>query len=175
MNESTDAEAADAATTGARDTGSAEPGRGAQYVPSPSERVRDQVARYEATGGADGGELGGLPVIILTTTGARSGNTRKNPVMRVEQDGVYAAIASYAGNPENPQWYRNLLARPYATVQDGPRIRRVRAREVFDEEKQGWWAVADALNPNYARYRGTAGRDIPILALEPADWADEVG
>ena len=175
MNESTDAEAAAAATTGARDTGSAGPGRGAQYVPSPSERVRDQVARYEATGGADGGELGGLPVIILTTTGARSGNTRKNPVMRVEQDGVYAAIASYAGNPENPQWYRNLLARPYATVQDGPRIRRVRAREVFDEEKQGWWAVADALNPNYARYRASAGRDIPILALEPAEWADEVG
>ena len=168
MNESTDADpAATAATTGAD--------RGAQYVPSPSERVRDQVARYEATGGADGGELGGLPVIILTTTGARSGNTRKNPVMRVEQDGVYAAIASYAGQPENPQWYYNLLAQPYATVQDGPQRRRVRAREVHDEEKQGWWAVADALNPNYARYRASSGRDIPILALEPAEWADEVG
>ncbi|HEX4292102.1 MAG TPA: nitroreductase/quinone reductase family protein, partial [Trebonia sp.] len=62
----------------------------AEYVPSPSERVRDQVARYEATGGAEGGELGGLPVVILTTTGARSGSTRKNPVMRVERDGVYA-------------------------------------------------------------------------------------
>jgi deazaflavin-dependent oxidoreductase (nitroreductase family) len=168
MNESTGADpAATAATTGAN--------RGAQYVPSPSERVRDQVARYEATGGAEGGELGGLPVIILTTTGARSGNTRKNPVMRVEQDGVYAAIASYAGKPEHPQWYYNLLAQPYATVQDGAQVRRVRAREVYDEEKQGWWAVADALNPNYARYRASAGRDIPILALEPAEWADEVG
>jgi deazaflavin-dependent oxidoreductase (nitroreductase family) len=167
MNESTDAETADDAT---------EPrGSGAQYVPSPSERVRDQVARYEATGGAEGGEQGGLPVIILTTTGARSGKTRKNPVMRVEQDGVYAAIAAYAGNPDNPRWYYNLLAHPYATVQDGPQVRRVRAREVFDEEKQGWWALADALNPNYARYRATAGRDIPILALEPAEWADEVG
>jgi F420H(2)-dependent quinone reductase len=175
MNESTDAETADAATTAARDTGSATAGAGAEYVPSPSERVRDQVARYEATGGVEGGELGGLPVIILTTTGARSGNIRKNPVMRVERDGVYAAIASYAGDPEDPQWYRNLLAHPYATVQDGPQIRRVRAREVFDEEKQGWWAVADALNPNYGRYRADAGRDIPILALEPADWADEVG
>jgi F420H(2)-dependent quinone reductase len=174
MNESTDAETADAATE-PRDKGSAGAGRGAEYVPSPSERVRDQVARYEATGGVEGGELGGLPVIILTTTGARSGKTRKNPVMRVEQDGVYAAIASYAGGPENPRWYYNLLAQPYATVQDGPQIRRVRAREVLDEEKQGWWAVADALNPNYARYRATAGRDIPILALEPADWADEVG
>jgi F420H(2)-dependent quinone reductase len=168
MNESTDADpAATAATTGAD--------HDAQYVPSPSERVRDQVARYEATGGADGGELGGLPVVILTTTGARSGNTRKNPVMRVEQDGVYAAIASYAGKPENPQWYYNLLAQPYATVQDGAQVRRVRAREVYDEEKQGWWAAADALNPNYARYRASSGRDIPILALEPAEWADEVG
>ena len=175
MNESTDAQTPAAATTGARGTGSAGTGRGVEYVPSSSERVRDQVARYEATGGAEGGELGGLPVVILTTTGSRSGKTRKNPIMRVEQDGVYAAIASYAGGPENPQWYYNLLAHPYATVQDGPQIRRVRAREVFDEEKRTWWAVADALNPNYARYRATAGRDIPILALEPADWADEVG
>ena len=174
MNESIDAETA-AAATGSRGKGSAGAGSGAEYVPSPSERVRDQVAGYEATGGVEGGEVGGLPVIILTTTGARSGKTRKNPVMRVEQDGVYAAIASYAGGPENPRWYYNLLAHPYATVQDGPQIRRVRAREVFDEEKQGWWAVADALNPNYARYRATAGRDIPILALEPAEWVDEVG
>jgi deazaflavin-dependent oxidoreductase (nitroreductase family) len=175
MNESTDAETAAAATTGAHGTGPAGTGSADGYVPSPSERVRDQVARYEATGGVEGGELGGLPVVIVTTTGARSGNTRKNPVMRVEQDGVYAAIASYAGNPENPQWYYNLLAHPYATVQDGSQVRRVRAREVFDEEKQTWWAVADALNPNYARYRSTAGRDIPVLALEPAEWADEVG
>ncbi len=169
MNESTD-ETADAAAE-APGSGSAD----VEYVPSPSERVREQVARYEATGGVEGGELGGLPLVILTTTGARSGKTRKNPILRLEQDGVYAAIASYAGNPENPRWYYNLLAHPYAKVQDGPAIRRVRAREVFDEEKLGWWAVADALNPNYARYRAAAGRDIPILALEPADWADEVG
>ena len=174
MNESTDAQTA-AAATGPQGKGSAGAASGAEYVPSPSERVRDQVARYEATGGVEGGEVGGLPVIILTTTGARTGKTRKNPVMRVQQDGVYAAIASYAGGPENPRWYYNLLAQPYATVQDGPRLRRVRAREVYDEEKQGWWAVADALNPNYARYRATAGRDIPILALEPAEWVDEVG
>jgi len=153
----------------------AEDGHGAGYVPSPSERVRDQVALYEATGGAEGGELGGLPVVILTTTGARSGSTRKNPIMRVERDGVYAAIASYAGGPQNPAWYHNLLAQPYATIQDGPRVRRVRAREVVDDEKQGWWELADALNPNYARYRASAGRDIPILALEPAEWTDEVG
>ena len=137
------------------------------YAPSPSERVRDQVARYEATGGADGGELAGLPVIILTTTGARSGNLRKTPIMRVERDGVYAAIASYAGGPSDPQWYHNLVAHPDAEVQDGTEAHRVRARELSGAEKQAWWDIADALNPNYARYRASAGRDIPVLALEP--------
>jgi deazaflavin-dependent oxidoreductase (nitroreductase family) len=141
----------------------------AEYVPSPSERVRDQVAAYEASGGAEGGLLNGLPVIIVSTTGAQSGNLRKNPVMRVEKDGVYAAIASYAGNPRNPQWYYNLLAHPEATVQDGPTARRVRARELAGAEKQAWWDIADALNPAYARYRSSAGRDIPILALEPVE------
>jgi deazaflavin-dependent oxidoreductase (nitroreductase family) len=138
-----------------------------EYVPSPSERVRDQVAAYEATGGAEGGLLNGLPVVILTTTGAQSGKIRKNPVMRVEKDGSYAAIASYAGNPANPQWYYNLLAHPEARLQDGPTVRRVRARELAGTEKQAWWDIADALNPAYARYRSSAGRDIPILALEP--------
>jgi deazaflavin-dependent oxidoreductase (nitroreductase family) len=141
-----------------------------EYVPSPSERVRDHVARYEATGGDDGGELGGLPVVILTTTGARSGSIRKTPIMRVEHDGVYAAIASYAGNPQNPLWYYNLLARPEAELQDGTQVRRVRARELSGAEKQRWWDIADALNPNYARYRAKSGRDIPVFALEPAKW-----
>ena len=140
-----------------------------EYRPSPSERVRDQVSRYEATGGAEGGELGGLPVIILTTTGARSGAVRKTPIMRVESGGVYAAIASYAGNPNNPQWYYNLVARPEALVQDGEEVRRMRARELSGAEKQRWWDAADAINPAYARYRAGAGRDIPVLALEPAD------
>jgi F420H(2)-dependent quinone reductase len=143
-----------------------------EYVPSPSERVRDQVARYEATGGADGGEQGGLPVVILTTTGARSGSQRKTPIMRVERDGVYAAIAAYAGNPHNPQWYYNLRAHPEAELRDGTEVRRVRARELSGAEKQRWWGIADALNPNYARYRSSSGRDIPVLALEPAEWPE---
>ena len=125
------------------------------------------MARYESTGGADGGELAGLPVIILTTTGARSGSVRKTPIMRVEWDGVYAAIASYAGNQRNPQWYYNLLAHPEAELRDGTEVRRVRARELSGAEKQRWWDIADALNPSYAKYRASAGRDIPVLALEP--------
>ena len=138
------------------------------YVPSSSARVRDWVARYESTGGADGGELAGLPVIILTTTGARSGSVRKTPIMRVEWDGVYAAIASYAGNQRNPQWYYNLLAYPEVELRDGTEVRRVRARELSGAEKQRWWDIADALNPSYAKYRASARRDIPVLALEPA-------
>jgi F420H(2)-dependent quinone reductase len=141
-----------------------------EYIPS--QRVRDQVARYEATGGTDGGELDGLPVVILTTSGARSGALRKTPIMRVERDGVYAAIASYDGNPHNPQWYYNLVAHPEAEVQDGTQVRRVRARELSGAEKQRWWDIADALNPNYARYRASAGRDIPVLALDPAEWPE---
>jgi deazaflavin-dependent oxidoreductase (nitroreductase family) len=116
-----------------------------EYAPGPSERVRDQVARYEATGGADGGDQGGLPVVILTTTGARSGAIRKTPIMRVEHDGVYAAIASYAGGPHDPQWYYNLVAHPEAELQDGTEVRRVRARELSGAEKQRWWDIADAL------------------------------
>jgi F420H(2)-dependent quinone reductase len=143
------------------------------YIPSSSERVRDQVARYEATGGADGGEQDGLPVVILTTTGARSGALRKTPIMRVERDGVYAAIAAYAGNPHNPQWYYNLAAHPEAELQDGPQVRQVRARELSGAEKQRWWDIADALNPNYARYRASAGRDIPVLVLEPAEQPED--
>ena len=140
------------------------------YEPSPSEWVRDQVAEYEASGGQRANTLldTGMPIIVVATRGAKSGNVRKNPVMRVERDGTYAAIASYAGNPANPQWYYNLLAHPEATIQDGGSVLHVRAREVSGAEKQAWWDLADALNPNYARYRATAHRDIPILALEPA-------
>ena len=100
--------------------------------------------------------------------------------MRVEQERHLAAMASYARAVRRiPRWYYNLLAHPYTTIQDGHAVRRVRAREVFDEEKQGWWAVAGAVNPTYDRYRATTGRDIPILALEPAEsgrrYADPSG
>jgi deazaflavin-dependent oxidoreductase (nitroreductase family) len=106
-------------------------------------------------------------VVILTTAGVRSGAQRKTPIMRVERDGVYAAIASYAGGPHNPQWYYNLVAQPEAVLRDGARVIRVRARELSGAEKQRWWDVADALNPNYERYRASAGREIPMLALDP--------
>jgi deazaflavin-dependent oxidoreductase (nitroreductase family) len=139
----------------------------ASYVPSPSERVRDQVGLYEATGGAEGGELNGRPVVIITTTGATTGAVRKNPVMKVTDGADYIAVASYAGGPKDPAWYRNLVAHPDVSVQDGPAVIAVHAREVHGAEKQRLWDVADAAYPSYAQYRATAGRDIPVLRLVP--------
>jgi F420H(2)-dependent quinone reductase len=137
------------------------------YVPSPNEWVREQVARYEATGGADGGELNGRPVIIITTTGAVTGAVRKNPIMKVTDGADYVAVASYAGGPKDPAWYRNLVAHPDAVVQDGPTVIAVHAHEVHGAEKQRLWDVADAVSPVYADYRSKAGRDIPVLRLSP--------
>jgi deazaflavin-dependent oxidoreductase (nitroreductase family) len=139
-----------------------------QYVPSPRERVRNQVASYEATDGREGGTLEGRPVVILTTTGATSGTIRKNPVMRIERDGTYVAVASYGGAPSNPAWYRNLIANPEVRLQDGAQIHQLRAREVFGEEKAEAWKLADSRWPHFPEYRARTEREIPILFLEPA-------
>jgi deazaflavin-dependent oxidoreductase (nitroreductase family) len=139
------------------------------YEPSPSERVRDQVARYEATDGVEGGTLEGKPVVILTSTGARSGKTRKTPVMRIVQDGTYAAVASAAGAPRDPAWYHNLVAHPLADLQDGAEHLAVRAREVHGAEKDRWWVVAESFWPHFPAYRANAGREIPMFLLEPVE------
>jgi F420H(2)-dependent quinone reductase len=140
------------------------------YVPSPSERVADQVARYEASDGADGGTLEGRPVVILTTTGARSGVIRKNPIMRIPHGDNYIAVASYAGAATDPAWYRNLTAHPDLWVQDGAVKGRFRAREVVGDQKTQAWAVAEQFWPHFPEYRAKAGgREIPILMLEPVE------
>jgi F420H(2)-dependent quinone reductase len=139
------------------------------YEPSPSDRVRDQVALYEATDGAQGGDLEGRPVVILTTTGARSGNIRKTPVIRIVHDGIYAAVASAAGAPKDPAWYRNLMAHPVVQLRDGAELRTVRAREVHGAEKDRWWGIAESFWPYFPQYRAKAGRDIPIIVFEPED------
>jgi deazaflavin-dependent oxidoreductase (nitroreductase family) len=141
-----------------------------EYAPSPSERVRDQVARYEATGGRDGGTLEGMPVVILTTTGAKTGKTRKTPLIRIEQDGVYAVVASAGGAPQHPAWYRNVIADPVVQLQDHENVRKVKAREVHGEEKARWWQLAEARWPHFPEYRAkAAGREIPVVVLEPTD------
>ncbi|MUL76734.1 nitroreductase family deazaflavin-dependent oxidoreductase [Mycolicibacterium sp. CBMA 226] len=140
------------------------------YVPSPSEGVSQQVALYEATDGREGGTLEGRPVVILTTTGAKTGNVRKNPVMRIKQGDTYVAVASAAGATSHPAWYRNLVAHPELTLQDGATVHRLRAREVHGQDKTYWWTVAERFWPHFPEYRASAGdRDIPILLLEPTD------
>jgi F420H(2)-dependent quinone reductase len=125
------------------------------------------VASYEATDGREGGTLEGRPVVILTTTGATSGKVRKTPVMRIERDGTYVAVASFGGAPSHPAWYRNLIAHPEARLQDGAQVHRVRAREVFGEEKAEAWRLADSRWPHFPEYRAKTEREIPILLLEP--------
>jgi deazaflavin-dependent oxidoreductase (nitroreductase family) len=140
-----------------------------QYAPSPSQRVREQVACYEATGGREGGTLEGRPVVVLTMTGAASGKIRKTPIMRIERDGTYLAVASAAGAPSHPAWYHNLIANPDLRLQDGNQVHHLRAREVFGQEKVEAWKFAETRWPHFPEYRATAGREIPILILEPVN------
>jgi deazaflavin-dependent oxidoreductase (nitroreductase family) len=139
------------------------------YVPSSSELARDQVALYEATDGREGGTLEGRPVVILTMTGATSGKIRKTPVMRIERDGTYLAVASAGGAPRHPAWYHNLIAHPDVRLQDGTQVHSLRAREVFGQEKVESWKLAESRWPHFPDYRAEAGREIPILVLEPVN------
>ena len=138
-----------------------------RYEPSPHAWVREQVAQYEATDGAEGGTMRGKPVIILTTVGAKSGAVRKTPLMRVEHDGEYAAIASMGGAPQHPQWYRNISADPVVALQDGATRQRMRAREVTGAERDVWWQRAVAAWPDYADYQKRTDRIIPVVVLTP--------
>jgi deazaflavin-dependent oxidoreductase (nitroreductase family) len=137
-----------------------------EYVPSTSARTRDQVALYESSGGAKGTTLRGMPVVVLTSTGARSGKVRKNVVMRVEHDGSYAVVASLGGSPKNPEWYHNLVAHPEVELQDGPERHDYVARAVHGAERDLWWERAVAAYPDYAEYQTRTDRVIPVLVLE---------
>jgi deazaflavin-dependent oxidoreductase (nitroreductase family) len=141
------------------------------YEPSPRAWVRDQVELYERSGGTQGTTLRdtGLPVVIITNRGVRSGKLRKTPVMRVEHDGRYAAVASQGGSPAHPQWYHNFRANPAVQLQDGADRRDMIAREVSGEERAQWWERAVAAYPPYAEYQQKTTRQIPVFVLEPAD------
>ena len=138
-----------------------------EYEPSTAQWVRDQVDLYERSGGKEGTTLRGLPVIILTTKGAKSGKIRKTALMRVEHDGTYAAVASLGGAPKHPVWYYNVLANPHVELQDGPVKQDMKAREVTGEEKALWWERAVAAYPDYADYQRKTERQIPLFVLEP--------
>jgi len=138
-----------------------------EYEPSPTEWVRTQVEQYEDSGGTAGTTMRGMPVILLTTKGARSGKLRKTPLMRVEHDGVYAAVASLGGAPKHPVWYFNVKADPVVELRDATTVRDMTAREVTGKEKATWWERAVAAYPDYADYQRKTDREIPVFVLEP--------
>jgi deazaflavin-dependent oxidoreductase (nitroreductase family) len=137
------------------------------YEPSTSQRSRGQVDFYEGSGGTEGNTLRGMPVVILTTLGAKSGKLRKVPLMRVEHDGSYAVVASLGGAPKNPIWYYNLVANSLVELQDGPVKQDMTARELAGDEKAAWWERAVAAYPDYASYQRRTDRAIPVFVLEP--------
>jgi deazaflavin-dependent oxidoreductase (nitroreductase family) len=138
-----------------------------EYESSPADWVREQVEEYERSGGTSGTTLRGVPVVVITSVGANSGKLRKNPVMRVEHDGVYAAVASKGGAPESPAWYRNLLDHPLVELQDGPSKGDYTARETTGDERALWWTRAVDVWSPYAEYQEKTDREIPVLVLEP--------
>jgi deazaflavin-dependent oxidoreductase (nitroreductase family) len=140
------------------------------YEPSTQAWVRDQVDAYEGSGGTQGTTLRdtGLPVVIITNRGASSGKVRKTPVMRVEHDGSYAAVASRGGAPTHPQWYYNLRENPRVELQDGASRQDMTAREVTGDERAKWWERAVEAYPPYAEYQQRTTRQIPVFVLEPA-------
>jgi deazaflavin-dependent oxidoreductase (nitroreductase family) len=140
-----------------------------EYVPSTQQWVRDQVERYEATGGQEANTLldTGLPIIIVSTRGAKSGKVRKLGLMRVEHDGVYALVGSQGGAPTDPAWVHNLRTHPdQVTVQDGPEPWDGVAREITGEERAVWWERSVAAYPDYADYQKKTDREIPVFLFE---------
>jgi deazaflavin-dependent oxidoreductase (nitroreductase family) len=137
------------------------------YVPSTWDWVADQVQEYEESGGTSGLTQMGKPVVVVSMRGRRTGSVRKAPVMRVEHEGAYAVIASKGGADSNPGWYHNIVADPHVTLQDGPTVSDMVAREVHGDERSDWWARALDVWPSYADYEKKTDRLIPVFVLEP--------
>ncbi len=138
-----------------------------EYEPSTSDWARKQAEAFEASNGQENGALRGMAIILVTSVGAKSGKLRKTPLMRVEHDGEYAAVASLGGAPKNPVWYHNLKANPHVELQDGSIKRDYIAREVFGDEKAIWWERSVAAFPDYANYQAKTARQIPVFVLTP--------
>lgn len=138
-----------------------------EYRPSASQWAREQAERFEASGGTEGNTLHGVPIIVLTTVGAKTGGLRKTALMRVEHEGRYAIVASRGGAPTAPQWYWNVVAHPHVELQDGPVKRDYLAREVDGAERDEWWARAVAAFPPYDDYQRKTERRIAVFVLEP--------
>lgn len=140
-----------------------------EYAPSTSGWARKQAEAYEASHGKRSADLRGRPIIVLTSVGARTGKLRKTALMRVEQDGAYAVVASKGGAARHPVWYFNLKKNPRVELQDGADKRDYDAREVTGDEKVTWWRRAVEVWPDYANYQKRTERQIPVFVLEPID------
>jgi deazaflavin-dependent oxidoreductase (nitroreductase family) len=138
-----------------------------EYEPSTSDWARKQAELYESSGGTKGTGMRGMPVVVVTSVGAKSGKLRKTPLMRVEHDGEYAAVASLGGAPKHPVWYYNLKKQPHVELQDGTEKQDYIAREVTGEEKAIWWERSVAAYPDYADYQKKTTREIPVFVLTP--------
>ncbi|MEU3472420.1 nitroreductase [Rhodococcus sp. 05-340-1] len=139
-----------------------------EYEPSSSDWAREQAELYENSGGTEGTMMNGMPVVLLTTKGNKSGKLRKSPLMKVEHDGEYAIVASLGGAPKHPVWYHNVKAEPLVELQDGPDKHDYIAREVTGDEKAVWWERSVAAYPDYAEYQKKTDREIPVLVLSRA-------
>jgi len=142
-----------------------------KYVPSPSQWVADQVALYESSGGTAGVTLRetGLPVIIVTNRGRKTGAIRKTPLMRVADGQNYVLVASQGGAPTHPVWYYNLKANPNVEIRDKTEVYAMRVREVTDPaERARLWQLAVAAFPPYQEYQTKTDRLIPVFLAEPA-------
>jgi deazaflavin-dependent oxidoreductase (nitroreductase family) len=144
-----------------------------EYEPSPRQWVRDQVQAYEASGGREANTLRdtGLPIVVFTMRGRKSGKIRKVALMRVEHDGEYVLVGSQGGAPTDPRWVGNLQADPHIQVQDGADVIDLTARLVTGEERATWWARAVAAFPNYAEYQTRTSREIPVFVATPSSAA----
>jgi F420H(2)-dependent quinone reductase len=138
-----------------------------EYEPSTSDWARENAELYMSSGGKEGTELKGKPVVLLTTIGAKTGRVRKTPLMRVEHDGEYAVVGSLGGAPKHPVWYFNIKANPRVELQDGTETRDYEAREVLGDEKAIWWERALEAWPDYADYQRKTDRQIPVFVLTP--------
>jgi deazaflavin-dependent oxidoreductase (nitroreductase family) len=136
-----------------------------EYAPSTSDWARKQAEAFEASNGEGSSDMRGMSIIVVTSVGAKSGKLRKTPLMRVEHDGEYAAVASLGGAPNNPVWYHNLKKNPHVELQDGPVKKDYIAREVSGEERDLWWDRAVAVFPDYADYQKKTERVIPVFVL----------
>ena len=141
-----------------------------EYIPSPRARAAEQVELYEKSGGTKGSTLKGLPVIIVTHRGRKTGAIRKTPLMRVVDGDSYVLVASMGGAPKHPVWYHNLKAEPNVEIRDETVVHSMRVREVVDfDEKQRLWGIAVEAYPPYQEYQDKTDRVIPVFIAESLD------